>query len=327
MDFFKAQFTKIPQITPANLSTSTVLITGANAGLGLEAAREILKSKPQRLILAVRNLERGQAAVKELSSAKHASTQIDVRQLDQASFASIKAFADGLSGQKVDIAILNAGSWSFKWGQTTDGYESDLQVNVLGPALLSLLLLPNLRQAAASRAPDAPKPHLSFVSSGLHEMAKFPERSLPTGQMLAALNEQAKYNGQDRYQTSKVLGLLWVKELAKKTSSDEIIINAPNPGFCKTNLMHGSTGIMKYLTKGFGMALGRAPADGAKCILDGAMVKGAESHGRYLSEAAVKDEVAFARGAEGAEIQQKTWNEIIALFKKDGVLPKGAEHL
>ena len=109
MDFLKAQFTKIPLISPVNLSNSTVLITGANAGIGLETAREILKSKPKRLILAVRNLDRGNTAASELTKVKAASTEIDVRQLDQASFSSVKAFADGLDGQKVDVAILNAG--------------------------------------------------------------------------------------------------------------------------------------------------------------------------------------------------------------------------
>jgi NAD(P)-dependent dehydrogenase (short-subunit alcohol dehydrogenase family) len=109
MDFFRAQFTKIPQIVPINLSTSTVLITGANSGIGFETAREVLRSKPKRLILAVRSLERGNTASSELAKVKSPSTEIDVRQLDQSSFSSVKVFAEGLSGQKVDIAILNAG--------------------------------------------------------------------------------------------------------------------------------------------------------------------------------------------------------------------------
>lgn len=110
MDFLRSQFTKIPKLAPVNLSKSTVLITGANAGLGLEAAKEILLSKPERLILAVRNLERGNAARKELERVKTStSTQIDVKILDYANFESVRTFAKELEGQTVDIAILNAG--------------------------------------------------------------------------------------------------------------------------------------------------------------------------------------------------------------------------
>jgi NAD(P)-dependent dehydrogenase (short-subunit alcohol dehydrogenase family) len=324
MDFFKAQFTKIPQINPVNLSNSTILITGANAGIGFEAAREILKSKPKRLILAVRSLERGNSAASELAKVKAASTEIDVRQLDQSSFSSVKAFADGLNGQKVDVAILNAGTWSFKWSQTGNGYETDLQVNVLSPALLSLLLLPNLRNAAAARATgsDSPKPHLSFVSSGLAEMAKFPERKLPQGDVLPALNDQSKYNGADRYSTTKLIGLLWAKEFAKVTANDQIVVNAPNPGFCRTSLMKESSGIMKYMVKAFSLSMGRSPEDGAKCVVDGAIVKGDESHGKYLSEAQIKDEAPMARGEEGAQLQKKMWDEIVSVLKKENVYPE-----
>lgn len=110
MDFLRSQFTKIPKLAPVNLSKSTVLITGANAGLGLEAAKEILLSKPERLILAVRNLERGNKARKELEHMKTStSTQIDVKILDYANFESVRTFAKELEGQTVDIAILNAG--------------------------------------------------------------------------------------------------------------------------------------------------------------------------------------------------------------------------
>jgi len=109
MDAIRAQRTKIPPVTPVNLTSSTVLITGANAGLGLEAAREVLPSKPKRLILAVRNMEKGNAAKIELEKAKDASTNIEVRKLDQSSFESVRSFVKDLKDEPVDIAILNAG--------------------------------------------------------------------------------------------------------------------------------------------------------------------------------------------------------------------------
>lgn len=110
MDFIRAQLTKIPRVIPVDLSRSTVLITGANSGLGLEAAREILNSKPERLILAVRNLEKGNEAKTLLAEANKSGAKIDVRKLDQSSFKSIQDFVAELKGERVDIAILNAGS-------------------------------------------------------------------------------------------------------------------------------------------------------------------------------------------------------------------------
>lgn len=110
MDFIRSQLTKIPRVAPVDLSRSTVLITGANSGLGLETAREILHSKPERLILAVRDLGKGNEARKLLAGANPSGAKIDVRKLDQSSFQSVQAFVAGLEGERVDIAILNAGS-------------------------------------------------------------------------------------------------------------------------------------------------------------------------------------------------------------------------
>lgn len=109
MDAIRAQRMKIPAVTPVNLTSSTVLITGANTGLGFEAAREILPSKPKRLILAVRNMEKGNTAKTELEKVTDASTNIEVRKLDQSSFGSVRSFVRELKGERVDIAILNAG--------------------------------------------------------------------------------------------------------------------------------------------------------------------------------------------------------------------------
>ena len=109
MEFIRAQRTKIPQIVASNLSNKTVLITGSNAGLGFEAARAVLSHKPGRLILAVRDLEKGNVARAELEKSKAASTIIETRKLDQSSFSSVRAFVKELNGDRIDVALLNAG--------------------------------------------------------------------------------------------------------------------------------------------------------------------------------------------------------------------------
>jgi retinol dehydrogenase-12 len=323
MDFIRAQCTKIPAVAPTNLSRRTVLITGATSGLGLETAREILKSNPARLILAVRSMERGNAAVSQLKDGNVTSTEFELRHLDQANFASIKAFTDGLANDRLDIAILSAGVWNFGYKATSDGYESDLQVNVLAPALLSLLLLPNLRRQAAAEPSSSPfTPRLTFVSSALHAQAKFPERNLPAGQVVAALNDPSKYDGFDRYSTTKLLGLFWAKQLAavQDAREERVTINAVNPGFCKTGILGNAQGAMKYVMKLSTAMLGRSPEDGARCIVDAAMVKGHDSHGRYLSEAKIAEEAPVLCGAEGKDLQRRIWEEVLMVLKKESVI-------
>jgi retinol dehydrogenase-12 len=203
---------------------------------------------------------------------------------------------------------------------SADGLESELQINVLSPALLSLLLLPNFHLASSfSKLPSTPRPHLTFVSSGLHTMAKFPERKLGPGEILPALNNRAQYSQSDRYSVTKTIGLLWMRELASRVQSSDIVINAVNPGFCKTGLMRNTSGVMYYLSRVTQFLLGREVADGARCLIDAAVIKGPETHGLYLSEMQVKAESDLVRSAEGKELEGRLWEEIVALLGQHGL--------
>ena len=217
--------------------------------------------------------------------------------------------------------MSSLGVWNTRFNPSADGLESDLQVNTLAPALLSLLLLPNLRLAASSASPpNAPKPHLIFVSSGLHETAKFPERKLGAGRILAALNDPKQYKQSDRYPTTKVIGIFWMRELASRVSSSDIIVNSVNPGFCKTDLTSNVKGIQAQIMAFAGWAIGRPALEGGRCLVDAAVVQGPETHGKYVSELRVKAESSLVSGPEGKELQRKLWDETIALLKKHGGL-------
>lgn len=220
-------------------------------------------------------------------------------------------------------ALTVKGVWNSESIQTSDGLESDLQVNAIAPALLSLLLLPNLRRASSSpTAPTSPA-HLTFVSSGLHADARFPERNAPGG-ILAALNDSKQYQQQDRYPTSKSIGLLWARELALRVPSSEIVINSATPGFCKTGLARHMHGMMAYAIKATEMLLGRSAQDGARCLVDAVLMKGEDTHQKYLSEMQVKPESKMVRSKEGAELQKKLWDETIALLEDQAGLEKSS---
>jgi len=213
------------------------------------------------------------------------------------------------------LGVMNA-----EFTTSADGLESELQVNTLSPALLSLLLLPNIYLASSSpRTPNTPRPHLTFVSSGVHSMAKFPERKLGPGEILPALNGRAQYNQSDRYAVTKTIGLLWMRELASRVNSSDIVINAVNPGFCKTGIMRNARGIVDYASRAMQFLLGREVADGARCLVDAAVIKGPETHGLYLSEMEVKAESDLVRSDEGKELKGRLWDEIVKLLEKHGL--------
>ena len=126
----------------------------ADAWLGLEAARHIVRLECARLILAVRNIEKGEAARQDIERTTGRVGVIQVWQLDMDNFQSVKSFAERVESEleRLDVALLNAGVVSRTFKLSPEGWEETLQVNVLATALLALLLLPKLR---ASKTPSS----------------------------------------------------------------------------------------------------------------------------------------------------------------------------
>lgn len=140
---------KIPEQT-SDFSNQTVIVTGSNTGLGLEAARLLLRLNASKVILAVRTISKGEAAAKSIiSSCNVPASKVEVWQLDMSNKDSIIAFAKRAAAlDRLDAAILNAGVFNFKRNDI-DGIEAHLAVNVIGATLLELLLLPTMQRSAA----------------------------------------------------------------------------------------------------------------------------------------------------------------------------------
>ena len=123
----REQFNKVGPIPKVNLAGRTVLISGANTGLGYEAAKQFALMNPAKLILAVRSIAKGEAAKKRILAATQcAESAISVWHLDMASFDSVCKFADRVKSEcsRLDIFLNNAGILTTKWALTDDGYES-----------------------------------------------------------------------------------------------------------------------------------------------------------------------------------------------------------
>jgi NAD(P)-dependent dehydrogenase (short-subunit alcohol dehydrogenase family) len=223
-------FVKLPMPTKS-FQGKTVIVTGSNVGLGLEASRWIVRLGASRLILACRNVQKGRAAAKDIQTSTGCSPEtLDVWELDMASYKSVQAFASRVHTDlpRLDVFIANAGINSHQF-QTFEKDEAMITVNVVSLFLLGLLLYPKLRETAAKYKLQT---NLTITSSDLHEIAKFEEREAPDGQIFCALNDQSKFSGIDRYATSKLMEILLVKEIAAMAplESRNVIINCVSPG-------------------------------------------------------------------------------------------------
>ena len=113
----------------------TVIVTGANSGLGAVTARELARNGA-KIILAVRNTGKGEAAARQMTG------DVEVRRLDLQDLSSVRQFADGVD--TVDVLINNAGIMAVPYAVTADGFESQIGTNHLGHFALTNLLLPKL---------------------------------------------------------------------------------------------------------------------------------------------------------------------------------------
>ena len=131
-------------------SDRTIVVTGANSGIGLVAARELARAGA-RVVLAVRNTAKGQSASTGITG------DTEVRSLDLADLASVHAFADEWDGG-IDVLINNAGVMAVPEQRTKDGFEMQIGTNHLGHFALTNLLLPNIKRPRGDRvlgrAPD-----------------------------------------------------------------------------------------------------------------------------------------------------------------------------
>jgi len=187
----------------------TIIVTGANSGLGEVTARE-LAAKGAHVILACRNTAKGDAAAAAMSGSR------EVRPLDLADLASVRAFAESV--EAVDVLINNAGIMALPKRATADGFESQFGTNHLGHFALTGLLLPHITDRVVT------------LSSGAHRMGRI---------KLADLNwEQRRYSRWGAYGQSKLANLMFAYELQRRlTASGSAVTSvAAHPGYAATEL-------------------------------------------------------------------------------------------
>jgi len=202
-----------PRWTAADIASQTgrtVVVTGANSGLGLATARELARTGAH-VVLAVRDLARGEQAAASLDG------NVSVRHLDLANLDSVRTFAADWAGP-LDVLINNAGIMMVPAGLTADGFELQFGTNHLGHFALTNLLLPHVTDRVVT------------VSSSMHRSGRID---------LDDLNWQRRpYNATAAYGQSKLANLLFSLELQRRLAEagSRVRSLAAHPGWAATNL-------------------------------------------------------------------------------------------
>ena len=201
----------------------TVVVTGANSGTGREAA-ERLAAAGARVIFAVRNPEKGAEALAEVLR-NRPDAHAEVRVVDLADLASVRAFAEGLRRDldRLDTLVNNAGVMvPPRRHETADGHELQWGTNFLGPFALTNLLLPLLLAA--------PAPRVATMSSGAANLGRIDFADLDW--------ERRRYRPWAAYAQSKLADVHLARHLAQlaRTRGWSLVSNAAHPGFTRTNL-------------------------------------------------------------------------------------------
>lgn len=178
-----------------DFSGQTVIVTGANVGLGLEAARHFTRLNAAKVILGVRNVENGNEAKKSIEASTKRTGAVEVWQLDLSSYESVKQFVERAQGlSRLDVVLENAGLAGNLQFATPEGTEATITVNVISTFLLGLMILPKLRETATKFNVE---PHLVIVSSEVHAFPKFEERH--HAGFLARLSDKDSAKMQERF--------------------------------------------------------------------------------------------------------------------------------
>jgi NAD(P)-dependent dehydrogenase (short-subunit alcohol dehydrogenase family) len=230
-----------PKWTAADIPSQagkTALITGANSGIGYQAAVELARHGAH-VLLGCRNAAKGAAALSKLL-AEVPTASAEVVSLDVASLASIREFAASFAarGVKLDLLINNAGVMALPTRElTADGFERQFGTNHLGHFALTGLLIPQLLAA--------PAPRVVTVASLAHRNGKI---------VFDNLQSEKKYVPWDAYNASKLANILFARELQRRaTAAGTPLLSIPvHPGVSVTNIIDngpGATGLKVVVLK------------------------------------------------------------------------------
>ncbi|XP_076577541.1 retinol dehydrogenase 12, like isoform X1 [Chaetodon auriga] len=269
------------------LEGKTVVITGANTGIGKETAIDLAK-RGAKVIMACRDMDRAQAAMKEVVESS-GSQQVTCMRLDLADSKSIREFAEAINkGEpQLNILINNAGVMVCPYGKTADGFEMQIGVNHLGHFLLTHLLIDLIKRSAPAR--------IITVSSMAHSFGSI---------NLEDINSEKSYNKSGAYSQSKLANVLFNRLLAKKLEGTGVTTYSLHPGVIQTDLWRHLSGPQRFVMK-MVSPFTKSPVQGAQTTIYCAVEPSLEKEsGGYYSDCAP---ASCSAAAKDDDMAQKLW--------------------
>lgn len=235
---------------PAGIEGATVVVTGGNAGVGLETVAGLV-DLGARVVLTTRDEARGAQAADAIR-ARGGRGSVQVAPLDLASFASIRWFATDVAPGlgRLDVLVNNAGLVQLQRTLTEDGFETTFGVNHLGHFLLTTLLLDQLRVSAPAR--------VVVVASLAHKSAR-------GGLDFDDLQSERGYTALGAYNRSKLANIYFARELARRLEGSGVTANSLHPGFVGSRLgRDGDAGWLGDTVMTLARPFAISPARGAR---------------------------------------------------------------
>ncbi|KAK5898137.1 hypothetical protein CgunFtcFv8_015579 [Champsocephalus gunnari] len=270
------------------LEDKTVVITGANTGIGKETAIDLAK-RGAKIIMACRDMERGEAAKKEVIESS-GSENVLCMKLDLADSKSIREFAEAINKDepKLNILVNNAGVMVCPYGKTADGFEMQIGVNHFGHFLLTHLLIDLIKRSAPAR--------IITVSSIAHSWSSM---------NLEDINSEKSYDKKRAYSQSKLANVLFTRSLAKRLEGTGVTTYSLHPGVVQTDLwrhLNAPTRAIMKMVSPFTKTSSQGAQTSIYCAVEPSLDK--ESGGYYSDCAPAK---CSAAGKDDV-VAQKLWD-------------------
>ena len=266
----------------------TIIVTGANTGIGKITAAELAK-QGAHVILACRNKEKTEAVLEEIRR-DVPGANVEFVPLDLGDLTSVRACAKALLDRNTPIhGLINNAGLAGSRGQTKDGFEVQFGTNHLGHYLFTRLLLDRIIDSGPARIVN--------VASASHYQAKgidWDALQRPT-RSVTALNE---------YAVSKLSNVLFTKELARRLEGTQVTTYAVHPGVVATDVWRKVPAPFRWLMKKFMITPERGAQASLRCATDPAL---ASETGRYYDVGG--KEKRPARLADDVELAKTLWTK------------------